>query len=320
MEHTDLDTTVLDARLAAAKEASYRLAQATTAEKDAALERSPALLRDRADEIIAANELDLAAGRENGLATGLLDRLALDERRVARTRRRRARGHRPDRPDRRDGERSTRCRTGCASTRCACRSGSSAPSTRPARTSRSTSPRSRSRAATPSCCAAAARPRRPTACSSRCCATRSTPWGCPPTPCRPSTSSAAPARVTSCRPATTSTCSSRAAAPGSSAPSSTSRACPSSRPAPASCTCSSTRARARTGPSRSCTTPRCSGRASATRSRRCSCTATPPSGCCRRCIERLEASGVTVHADERVRALRPEARARRPTRTGRPST
>ena len=82
MEHPDLDTTVIDARLAAAKEASYRLAQATTAEKDAALERIAGLLRDRADEIIAANALDLAAGRESGLSTGLLDRLALDERRV----------------------------------------------------------------------------------------------------------------------------------------------------------------------------------------------------------------------------------------------
>jgi glutamate-5-semialdehyde dehydrogenase len=82
MEHPDLDTTVIDARLAAAKEASYRLARATTAEKDAALERISALLHDRADEIIAANALDLAAGRESGLSTGLLDRLALDERRV----------------------------------------------------------------------------------------------------------------------------------------------------------------------------------------------------------------------------------------------
>jgi len=82
MEHTDLDTTVIDARLAAAKEASYRLARATTAEKDAALERIAGLLRDRADEIIAANALDLAAGRESGLSNGLLDRLALDERRV----------------------------------------------------------------------------------------------------------------------------------------------------------------------------------------------------------------------------------------------
>ena len=83
MEHPDLDTTVIDARLVAAKAASYRLAQATTAEKDAALERVAALLRERTQEIIAANALDLDAGREAGLGTGLLDRLSLDERRVA---------------------------------------------------------------------------------------------------------------------------------------------------------------------------------------------------------------------------------------------
>jgi glutamate-5-semialdehyde dehydrogenase len=83
MEHPDLDTTVIDARLAAAKEASYGLARATTAEKDAALERVATLLRERADEIIAANRLDLEAGRTAGLGDGLLDRLALDERRVA---------------------------------------------------------------------------------------------------------------------------------------------------------------------------------------------------------------------------------------------
>lgn len=82
MEHPDLDTTVIDARLAAAKEASYRLAQATTAEKDAALERVATILRERTAEVIAANALDLEAGRDSGLSTGLLDRLALDERRV----------------------------------------------------------------------------------------------------------------------------------------------------------------------------------------------------------------------------------------------
>ena len=82
MEHPDFDPDVIDARLAAAKEASYRLARATTAEKDAALERIAEVLRERSAEIIAANRLDLEAGREAGLATGLLDRLTLDERRV----------------------------------------------------------------------------------------------------------------------------------------------------------------------------------------------------------------------------------------------
>jgi glutamate-5-semialdehyde dehydrogenase len=82
MEHPDLDTTVIDERLAAAKESSYRLARATTAAKDAALEQVAALLRERTDEIIAANRRDLDAAREAGLADGLLDRLTLDERRI----------------------------------------------------------------------------------------------------------------------------------------------------------------------------------------------------------------------------------------------
>ncbi|MGI9825169.1 glutamate-5-semialdehyde dehydrogenase [Agromyces sp. Marseille-Q5079] len=82
MEQPAFDATVIDARLAAAKEASYRLARATTAEKDAALERIAADLRARAGEVIAANALDLDAGRDAGLTTGLLDRLALDEERI----------------------------------------------------------------------------------------------------------------------------------------------------------------------------------------------------------------------------------------------
>ncbi|WP_159604951.1 glutamate-5-semialdehyde dehydrogenase [Agromyces humi] len=83
MEHPDLDTTVIDARLAAAKEASYRLARATTSEKDAALAQVSSILRERTDEIVAANARDLEAGRQGGLAAGLLDRLALDPARIA---------------------------------------------------------------------------------------------------------------------------------------------------------------------------------------------------------------------------------------------
>ena len=83
MEHSDLDATVIDARLAAAKEASYRLARATTSEKDAALAQVSSILRERTDEIVAANARDLEAGRQGGLAAGLLDRLALDPDRIA---------------------------------------------------------------------------------------------------------------------------------------------------------------------------------------------------------------------------------------------
>jgi glutamate-5-semialdehyde dehydrogenase len=83
MEQTDLDVSVIDTRLAAAKDASRRLARASTAEKDAALERVAVLLAERSAEIIDANGLDLEAGRAGGLGAGLLDRLTLDERRVA---------------------------------------------------------------------------------------------------------------------------------------------------------------------------------------------------------------------------------------------
>ncbi|UOE45142.1 glutamate-5-semialdehyde dehydrogenase [Agromyces larvae] len=77
------DLSVLDARFAAAKEASLRLATATTAQKDAALEAVARILRERADEIVAANADDLAAGRARELSDGLLDRLRLDAARIA---------------------------------------------------------------------------------------------------------------------------------------------------------------------------------------------------------------------------------------------
>ncbi|MFK4729417.1 glutamate-5-semialdehyde dehydrogenase [Agromyces mediolanus] len=78
----DLDLQVLDGRFAAAKDASRALGRATTATKDGALEQVSRLLRERVDEIVAANAGDLEAGRAQGLSTGLLDRLTLDERRI----------------------------------------------------------------------------------------------------------------------------------------------------------------------------------------------------------------------------------------------
>lgn len=69
-------------KLAAAKEASRHLATATAGQKNAALEAiADAVLTHRA-RIIAANEIDLAHGRENGLSTGLQDRLRLDSARL----------------------------------------------------------------------------------------------------------------------------------------------------------------------------------------------------------------------------------------------
>ncbi|MCM3656940.1 glutamate-5-semialdehyde dehydrogenase [Agromyces mediolanus] len=79
---SDLDLSVLDRRFAAANAASRALGRATTSTKDGALEQVSRLLRDRADEIVAANAGDLDAGREQGLSSGLLDRLTLDARRI----------------------------------------------------------------------------------------------------------------------------------------------------------------------------------------------------------------------------------------------
>ena len=68
---------------AAAKRAARVLATLDTATKDAALEAIAAALEDSAAEILEANRADLDAGREAGLSPALLDRLMLDERRIA---------------------------------------------------------------------------------------------------------------------------------------------------------------------------------------------------------------------------------------------
>ncbi|HXH35409.1 MAG TPA: glutamate-5-semialdehyde dehydrogenase [Plantibacter sp.] len=69
-------------RLAAAKRASRVLAQANTAQKNRALAAIADAVVSGADAIIAANALDLANGRENGLSAGLQDRLRLDHGRI----------------------------------------------------------------------------------------------------------------------------------------------------------------------------------------------------------------------------------------------
>ena len=70
-------------RLAATKEASRVLGQQPTAVKDSALRAIAQALAARVDEIVAANALDIEAGKANGVEAGLLDRLLLTSERVA---------------------------------------------------------------------------------------------------------------------------------------------------------------------------------------------------------------------------------------------
>ncbi|MFM6980713.1 MAG: glutamate-5-semialdehyde dehydrogenase [Micrococcales bacterium] len=69
-------------RIKLAKAASSSLTLASTYAKNAALEAIADLLPKRASEIIAANAKDLANGKANSIAEGLLDRLMLDEKRI----------------------------------------------------------------------------------------------------------------------------------------------------------------------------------------------------------------------------------------------
>jgi glutamate-5-semialdehyde dehydrogenase len=67
---------------ARARDAARLLARVDTATKNAALLAIAAALRERIEEILSANELDLRAGREANIGEALLDRLRLDEGRV----------------------------------------------------------------------------------------------------------------------------------------------------------------------------------------------------------------------------------------------
>jgi glutamate-5-semialdehyde dehydrogenase len=73
----------LNDKLVAARSAAKVLAQATTAQKNAALEAIADALMQNESRILPANELDLANGRDNGLSDALLDRLRLDGKRLA---------------------------------------------------------------------------------------------------------------------------------------------------------------------------------------------------------------------------------------------
>ena len=66
----------------AAREASRVLARASTAQKNKALQAAAVALDAARDDLLAANRLDLDAGRANGLDEAMLDRLALTPARI----------------------------------------------------------------------------------------------------------------------------------------------------------------------------------------------------------------------------------------------
>ena len=75
--------TALQQQGAAAKAASYVLATAGTAKKNAALEAIAKVLTDRQEAWLAANAEDVAAAKEAGMRPAMLDRLTLTPERIA---------------------------------------------------------------------------------------------------------------------------------------------------------------------------------------------------------------------------------------------
>ncbi len=75
--------TVLETQALAVKQAARRLAAAGEREKNGALDAVAEALLDRRGEWLEANAQDLDAAREAGMRPALLDRLALDEKRIA---------------------------------------------------------------------------------------------------------------------------------------------------------------------------------------------------------------------------------------------
>ena len=65
-----------------AKAAERMLALASSAQKNQALLAAADALERAANDILAENEKDLSAGRENSLSDALLDRLALNRARI----------------------------------------------------------------------------------------------------------------------------------------------------------------------------------------------------------------------------------------------
>ena len=80
---------------ARARKASGALAKLSSYVKDQALNGIADGLKARQEEILAANEQDLEAGRQAGLGDGLMDRLLLDPARPGGDGRRRTQRRRP---------------------------------------------------------------------------------------------------------------------------------------------------------------------------------------------------------------------------------
>jgi len=74
--------TLLREQAQGARRAARKLAATSTAERDRALRAMAAALRRHADEILAANARDVAAGEASGMSRSLLDRLSLTPARV----------------------------------------------------------------------------------------------------------------------------------------------------------------------------------------------------------------------------------------------
>ena len=62
--------------------AKYVLQKTDTEKKNLALREIAAALRKGSSDLIAANQIDLAAGREKQMHPGILDRLMLNEKRI----------------------------------------------------------------------------------------------------------------------------------------------------------------------------------------------------------------------------------------------
>src|SRR5690606_12789146 len=67
----------------AAVAAAHALAHSSTEARNSALKAAAAALRRRSAEILAANRIDLQQAGERGLSGALLDRLSLDDKRIA---------------------------------------------------------------------------------------------------------------------------------------------------------------------------------------------------------------------------------------------